>query len=186
MLLFWKRAPRKSCSCCCSGAQLFWGEQPAFSSIISHSFVVWRRSGPSRASVSLSTSFSDRRCSRSSRAVCVLTRGWSCQHHNKSPWLSRPCSSRWSSCRGCSASAAGPGRRRVDLTLATPEKVGHVAFVCRGGDYTQQHGSRSCARKHMCHLASSALVRFSYSVHWQHKCPDRRLHTCINPLLNGW
>lgn len=81
------------------------------------------------------SSLSRRRRRRSFLSVsCVsghisgLTLGWFCQHHSKSPWLSRRCFSRSSSCRGCLASAvaaaAAQGRRKLDSTLATPEKVG--------------------------------------------------------------
>lgn len=59
---------------------------------------------------------------RVSRLLWRSLRGWFCQHHNKSPWLSRPCFSRLSSCPGCLASAVG--RKKTDLTLTTPEKVG--------------------------------------------------------------
>lgn len=78
-----------------------------------------------------------RRASRTTR-VCVCpcvstsTRGWSCQHPSKSRWLSRPCCSCSSSCPGWLASAGGPGRRKLGLTLATPEKVGKVTLVAEG------------------------------------------------------
>lgn len=63
---------------------------------------------------------------RLSRALWLSARGWFCQHHNKSPWLSRPCSSRLSSCPGCLASAVG--RRKTDLTPTTAEKVEQSHF----------------------------------------------------------
>lgn len=70
----------------------------------------------------------DSRCVFAADVSCWfgLTGGWFCQHHNKSLWLSRRCSSRLSCCRGCLASVAGPGRRRPGLTLATPEKVEYL------------------------------------------------------------
>lgn len=110
---------------------------------------------------------------RVSRAVCVFARGWFCQHHNKSPWLSRPCFSRLSSCPGCLASAAGPGRRKIDLTLATPEKVGSLTFVA-GENGTQQYASSAPV---LMSISLPTLANIPFALTSPNSlCPNRRLH----------
>lgn len=73
------------------------------------------------------------------RRCVVFTERWLCQHRSKSPWLSRPCSSRSSSCPGCSASGWVPRGRRTDSTPATDEKVRRRSRWYADGERNRGH-----------------------------------------------